>query len=261
MKLKRIHLFEFEDLSWFPDWLRRALTRLIVVMHKMLKSDEQLTELLAPLIRETKTNQLIDLCSGSGGPMLNVIKSLNKESEFKNLTLTLTDLYPNTRVAQSVNAHAHNISYKTEPVDAAHPGDSLVGLRTMVSSFHHMKPAVAKQILASAFEGKQPICIFEISDNSYPKFLWWATIPINIITCLVITPMVRPMTWYQLVFTYLIPIIPLFFAWDGAVSNARTYTLNDINVLLEDLKSPDYIWESGTLKGRGNKLYVIGKPN
>lgn len=261
MKLKRIHLFEFEDLSWFPDWLRRALTRLVMVMHKVLKSDEQLTDLLVPLIKETKPDNIIDLCSGSGGPMPNVLKSLNNEHGFENLNLTLTDLYPNTVVAKSINTPDSNVWYKTDPVDATHVDHSLVGLRTMISSFHHMKPASAKQILKSAFYNKQPICIFEISDNSYPRFLWWATIPVNIITCLVVTPMVRPLTWYQLVFTYLIPIIPIFFAWDGAVSNARTYTINDLNMLLEDLQSPDYKWESGTLKGRGNKLYLIGKPN
>ena len=257
--MKRIHLFEFEDLAWFPDWLRRALTRLIVVMHKVLKSDEQLTELLAPLIRETKSDKIIDLCSGSGGPMPDVVKSLNKDG-FENLSLTLTDLYPNKKVAESINVLENNITYKTEPVDAANPSNSLVGLRTMISSFHHMKPEIAKQILISAFQSRQPICIFEISDNSYPKFLWWATIPINILTCLIVTPMVRPMTWQQLIFTYLIPIIPLFFAWDGAVSNARTYTIKDLDILLEDLRSSDYHWESGTIKGRGNKLYLLGKP-
>jgi len=32
--MKRIHLFEFEDFSWFPNWLRVRMTRLIVVMHR-----------------------------------------------------------------------------------------------------------------------------------------------------------------------------------------------------------------------------------
>ncbi len=51
------------------------------------------------------------------------------------------------------------------------------------------------------------------------------------------------MTVRQLVFTYIVPIIPLCFAWDGAVSYARTYTLDDLDELLSGLRSEDYRWE------------------
>jgi hypothetical protein len=77
---------------------------------------------------------------------------------------------------------------------------------------------------------------------------------------LFITPVVRPLTWQQLVFTYIIPIIPLCFAWDGAVSNARTYTLNDIDELLKDIEADDYKWEKGKIKGKTTKLYLLGLP-
>ena len=33
-----------------------------------------------------------------------------------------------------------------------------------------------------------------------------------------------------------------------------------MDTLLKNLHSPEYTWESETLKGRGNKLYLIGKP-
>jgi hypothetical protein len=73
--------------------------------------------------------------------------------------------------------------------------------------------------------------------------------------------MVRPMTWQQLVFTYLIPILPMFIAWDGAVSNARTYTLEDMGELIHGLSDETYTWEKGKVKGKGgNKLYLLGRP-
>lgn len=34
-QLKRIHLFEFEDLDWFPDGLRRCITRPVTAMHDL----------------------------------------------------------------------------------------------------------------------------------------------------------------------------------------------------------------------------------
>ena len=68
------------------------------------------------------------------------------------------------------------------------------------------------------------------------------------------------MSWQQIIFTYLIPILPFGFAWDGAVSNARTYTLSDLDELLVGLKDDGYIWEKGIVEGKIPSMYLIGKP-
>ena len=256
--MKRIHLFEFEDFRWFPAWLRNCLTRLIVVMHRILDTPKELAELLSKQLAETPQQHLVDLCSGAGGPMPEVLNTLRQQGH--SVDLTLSDLYPHQKAASQFNDADNQIEYLTEPVDATAVPPTLSGLRTMVGSFHHMRPQVAKAILKSAKDSRQPICIFEISDNSYPIWIWWTAIPINFLTCLFITPLVRPMTWQQLVFTYLIPIIPLFFAWDGAVSNARTYTQKDMEILLEGLHAEDYRWEMGLVKGKAKKLYLMGIP-
>jgi len=72
--------------------------------------------------------------------------------------------------------------------------------------------------------------------------------------------MVRPMTLQQLVFTYLIPIIPICFGWDGTVSNARTYTLDDLDELLSGIPSDGYEWEKGVIEGKTNQIYLLGHP-
>jgi hypothetical protein len=82
----------------------------------------------------------------------------------------------------------------------------------------------------------------------------------NFINCFFITPFVRPMSWQQLAFTYIIPILPLGFAWDGAVSNARTYTLSDLDELLEGLQDNSYHWQKGIVEGKIPSIYLIGKP-
>ncbi|MEH0155182.1 hypothetical protein V6R21_13635 [Limibacter armeniacum] len=258
--MKRIHLFEIEDQNWFPVWLRSCMTRLMNVMHKLLRTEQELTKLTSQLLIETNSNKIVDYCSGSGGPMIGVVNQLTKKEEFKNLTLTLTDLYPDYSAAIDINASSEHIQYLETPIDATKQHKELTGLRTMVCSFHHMKPKDAKQILTASSQEKQPICIFEISDNSYPTLLWWAAIPFNIITCLLITPLARPLSIKQLLFTYIIPIIPICFAWDGAVSNARTYTLDDMDILLQGIQSDDYNWKKGVIKGKSKMLYLIGLP-
>jgi len=260
-KMKRINLFEFEDFVCFPNWTRICLTRLIVVMHKILHSSDDLIPLIKRALKHSNKNTIIDLCSGSGGPMIEVFKNLANVEGKGNVELILTDLFPDLEMASKINHSAiQNLSYKTSPVNASNVSAELIGVRTMVGSFHHMKPDTARQILKNAKESKTPICIYEISDNNFPTFLWWTTIPMIFLMALIITPFVRPLTWKQLIFTYIIPVIPLFFAWDGAVSNARTYTLEDLGVLLEGLESEDYTWEKGKIKNKANKIYLLGLP-
>lgn len=259
--MKRINLFEFADFAWFPNWIRTCLTRLIVVMHKLLKSSDDLVPLIKKALSYSNKDTIIDLCSGSGGPMLEVFNKIKEEKGGNNVELVLTDLYPDLELASKINnSKTQNISYKTSPVNVSNVNTELAGVRTMVGSFHHMKPATARQILKNAKDSKMPICIYEISDNSHPTFLWWISIPIIFLMALVITPFVRPLTLKQIIFTYLIPIIPLCFAWDGAVSNVRTYTLSDLDILLEGLESEYYKWEKGIISKKSNKIYLLGMP-
>ncbi|MBK0402221.1 hypothetical protein I5M27_04450 [Adhaeribacter sp. BT258] len=259
--MKRIHLFEFEDFAWFPNWIRICLTRLMVVMHHILGTNQNLAGLIRKALQASSRPAIIDLCSGSGGAMIEVTRILKTDQELRNLTLTLTDLYPNKELAAKVNQESGDqISYITTPIDATNVPTDLIGVRTMICSFHHMTPAMGRSILQNAVVSKQPICIYEISDNSFPILLWWIALPLNFIMTFFITPFVRPLTWQQLIFTYLIPIIPFFFAWDGAVSNARTYTMNDLDILLEGLETENYKWEKGIIAGKAKSSYLLGIP-
>lgn len=260
--LKRIHLFELEDQSWFPNIIRDCMTKTINVMHSLVKTNKHLPALLARILKETNTNNIIDLCSGGGGPMVEAIDILKRDYGLEHIKLKLTDLYPHKEFANHINSNSDgSITYSTQPLDATNFSNSEKGLSTMICSFHHMRPEMAKQILRNAQTSKQPILIFEISDNSHPNWLTLMSMPITFILCLFVTLKVRPMTWQQIVFTYLIPIIPISFAWDGAVSNVRTYTLSDLKVLLNDLQSDNYHWETGAIESKpSSQLYIIGKP-
>lgn len=262
LNMKRIHLFEFEDFSWFPNSLRMCMTRYIEMMHRLLDSKTDLKSLLIKGLEHSEEKHIYDLCSGAGGPMPEVLKEIHQEENYKDTKLTLSDLYPNTKVIKEIQAKNDGyLEYLEAPVDATNVDTTKVGLRTMICSMHHMPPTVAKNILADAKKDRQPICIFEISDNSVPPMpLWWIAILPTFITVFFLTPLIRPMSWQQIVFTYIIPLLPIFIAWDGAVSNIRTYTLNDWDEILEDLQSDDYVWEKGIIKNKVKKSYLMGYP-
>ena len=138
---------------------------------------------------------------------------------------------------------------------------------TMINSFHHMKPDMAQEILRSASKNQTPLFIYELADNKIPFLIWLLFLPlgliINVFSCLILTLFVRPVQPLQLLFTYIIPIVPICFAWDGQISYTRIYTFDDIDILLRGNESPNYKWTKGYAKdenGRSIGTFVLGLP-
>ncbi len=265
--MKRIQLFEFEDFNWLPDTIRTSLTNLIVVLHRLLGTADVITSLIQKVRSNHEFSQVVDLGSGSGGAMLEVAEQLNEE-EKDVVDFLLTDLHPNADLVQKINARQlPNLHYLKTSVNATDFEQTPEGLKTMVNSFHHMPPETAKKILKSAQDNREAILIYEIGENFVPTILWWLLLPLSlvilIIMSLVMTLFVRPLTFKQLFFTYLIPIVPLIYAWDGQASTMRTYTFDDIKFLIQDFENESYHWEiEKALKPNGKALgyYIMGYP-
>lgn len=267
--MKRIQLFEFEDFGWFPTWLRVCMTNLIIVLQKMIGIPALLAKIIADILKSNNLNTIVDLGSGSGGAMPEVLASLHKISGLEEVTLIMTDLFPSPEMLKKFNSNtSEKISYCDTSVDATNISTAPKGLKTMINSFHHMRPAKARAILESAQRTHQPLLIYEMGDNNIPLLIWCLLLPISlvilIIMVLFMTPFVKPLTWRQIVFTYLIPIIPICYAWDGQASLPRMYTLKDLEVLLDGLGSENYRWEKGHAKknnGKKQGTYLLGLPN
>ncbi len=165
--MKRLHLFEFEDFSWFPSGLRNCLTRYLQMIHRLLDSAPNIAKLLDDILKNCSHRHIIDLCSGSGGPMLEVVELMKSKYGYPDATLTLTDLYPNQQALKSIqDRNDPSLKYHADPVDAASINNDMVGVRTLVCSLHHMNPSMALTVLKRARDTAQPILIYEISDNS-----------------------------------------------------------------------------------------------
>jgi hypothetical protein len=238
----RIHLFEFEDLSWFPPVLRNAMTAYLAASWKMLPVGSAWAPLLGRALAATPVPRVIDLCSGSGGPLPEVLAAL-KQSQ---LEVIRTDLYPS--------------SPDILAVDARRVPDHLKGVRTLFAAFHHFQPELARDILRDARHHNQPICVFEATRRHPVAILLTVIVPLLV---LVLTPRIRPVRPLTLLFTYLIPILPLLIAWDGFVSHLRTYSLHELRSITAELSAPGYTWETGELSLPGVPFplpYLIGLP-
>ena len=266
--MNRKQLFEFEDFHWFPNWIRVSTTNLLAVLQRFLGIKEILLDLIIDLKNMNNIDQIIDIGSGSGGVMINVVDELNSRTKTKKVKLLLTDLYPNEKVVNEINNQNNPyIEYNREKLDAENLYQTPKGLKTLINCFHHINPKKAAKLLKSCQENNEIILIYEMGTHFLPFIVWLLILPlslaVNFISALILTPFCKPLTFGQLIFTYLIPIIPVCYAWDGQASLARIYSERDIKSLLIGLEKASYNWmiKPGISKN-GKKLgyCIIGYP-
>jgi hypothetical protein len=252
--MRRLHLFELEDQSWFPAIIRNLSTDYLQFIQERFRIDRAMTPLVRRALDSGGAARIVDLCSGGSGPLLGLVTDLAAEG--RPIHATLTDLFPNVPAfAKMANASRGLIDYEPGPIDARHVPARLTGLRTIFNGFHHLRPADARAVLHAAAAARQPIAVFEVSERSLrtlpvlltPIFVWLAT------------PFMRPFTWERLVWTYVVPLVPLTCLWDGIVSQLRAYTVPELRDLCDG--SAPMRWEAGQIpiaKGGGRLTYLIG---
>lgn len=255
--MARIHLFEFEDLKWFPSFLRDYGTDFLQFLANKSKMFKPAVPLLHAALEETRNERIIDLASGGGGTLLWLSEELKKEHP--EIIICLTDYYPNKAAIDYTKLQSASFESIDEPLDARAVPEALKGFRTMFLSFHHFRPEDARAILQNAVDAKVGIGIFEGQERSFPSVLAMLFSPL---TLWFTTPLIRPFRWGRLLFTYPIPIVPLFVLWDGLVSSFRTYSEEEMQALVDGLKGKEnYTWKIGKEKvGPSVMLYLIGTP-
>jgi hypothetical protein len=76
-------------------------------------------------------------------------------------------------------------------------------------------------------------------------------------------PFRRPFRWSRLLWTYLIPVIPFVFVFDGLISCFRAYSRRELQDMTNELATNGYRWEIGEESGGLLPLrvtYLVGCP-
>ncbi|MGA9977237.1 MAG: hypothetical protein WBQ08_01175 [Candidatus Sulfotelmatobacter sp.] len=275
--MRRVQFIELHEQPWFPASLRDDVTDAMQFGLNLLHAYAPIAPLLQSVIdsagnrtnvqqssieQSSATQSIVDMCSGGGGPWLDLAGQLRCRDAEKNsagLQIWLTDKYPNLEAFQSVSASSdRHITFYPEPVDAMKVPGALKGLRTMFTSFHHFSPEDARAILQNAIDAGESIAIFEATRRA-PSTI--GLIFAGILLLFLHTPRIRPFRWSRLLWTYLIPIIPLVLLFDGVVSCLRSYRPQELREMVEKLTSCQYQWEIGELAtGKMPVTYLIGYP-
>lgn len=250
--LPRLHLFEFLDQSWLPELFRRGEVDYLRIVLDRMRPYDSVAPQLAELLRTSGTDRVVDLCSGSGGPwrsLLPALRAVHGPAE-----VMLTDLHPTP--GQELPP---GVQYRDTPVDATRIPAELTGVRTLFEALHHFPPERARALLADAAGRGVPIAAFELTQRSLPYLLGQVLLVVPLVWGF--TPLIRPLRWWRLAFTYLVPIIPLLILWDGVVSSLRTYAPADLEKLTAGLGAGGYRWSSGVHRVKGMSItYLIGQP-
>jgi hypothetical protein len=271
--MHRIQFIELHEQPWFPTSLRDAMTDALQFGFNLLKVYAPILPLLESALEASRDRMssdqsedggfVVDMCSGGGGPWLDLsrrLKCLEPGGAYL-LRISLTDKFPNLGAFQNARAASSDrITFYPGSVDAMRVPDDLKGLRTMFTSFHHFSPAEARAILQNAVDANESIGIFEVSKR--------APFTIGLVFALVLllflcTPWIRPFRWSRLLWTFLVPVIPLALLFDGVVSCLRTYQPQELREMVGKLTASKYQWEIGESSrapGGAPVTYLIGQP-
>ena len=254
--MKRRQVFELTDLAWWPDLLRSLLTDYLGSAEALVRPYDAKLGLLVDALRATGSHQVVDLCSGAGGPWLRLRDPIAAQVG-PELHVLLTDRYPSPSARDRVG-QGGPLRYHPDPVDATAVPPELSGMRTLFDSFHHFPPEAARRILRDAVERREGIAIYESLRRSP---LLFALALLTFTWVWLLTPFVRPFRWSRLLLTYVVPIAPFAIAWDGAMSILRCYTPDELLALARSVEGPRYHWVAGTYWARIVPVtYLVGWP-
>lgn len=254
--LPRLHLFEFIDQDWYPSALRDLSTDYLRTVSERMGIFDAAAPVLARAVRAADTPEVLDLGSGGGGPLPRLCQRLQAEQGLETRGV-LSDLYPNARAAE--RARARGVDYLERPVDALHVPPELCGVRTLFNALHHFSPGQVRRMLADAQARRVPFASFEIMQRTPTGLLTVLPVPLMV---WLLTPLIRPLTLWRLLFTYVLPVAPLAIFWDGLVSALRAHSPEELRALTDPLSDEGYRWEVGEVRAPGKPLvtYVLGLP-
>ncbi|KAK2627785.1 hypothetical protein QTJ16_002431 [Diplocarpon rosae] len=271
----RIHFYEINDQAWFPQYLREKVqscltlcwTFRVPILQKASPAQLVASTLYRTLNKDVKNYTYVDFCAGAGGPTPFIEKDLNTQlysriptsphtastsHTKKELTprsqktsvpddravqFILTDLHPHIPDWTNASKHSENLTFVSDPVDAANAPSSLNGadgrriFRLYNLAFHHFDDKLAMAILKNTLETADGFGIFELQERTVSSLLTMVAMGL-LMFC--ITPFYFWRSPGHLFFTYIIPIIPFVLVFDGYVSSLRTRSAEEVQCLMRE---------------------------
>lgn len=224
---------ELEDQPWFPARFRNAQTAFIGFVVARFGIYKPFTAWLKSAGLQHRS--MFDLCSGSGEPAVGIYKQSQLFS-----TLTLSDKFPPGGYAEQADIH-----YLPESADVTEMQFSNGHCYTMFNALHHFSDSEKKTISGKIIRSGSEAVFAEILQ---PNIICMLKVVLATTAGVwLLTPFVRPLSFSNLFFTYLLPVNVLSITYDGVVSVLKSRSESQYRKLFSDMGERVEVARSGTL--------------
>jgi hypothetical protein len=227
--MKRKQVFQFSNQKWYPSFLKRDMYEFMSWFVGKVNAAKPFLPVLEEVIGNTQTKIIINIDSKIGAGIETVLPLLPDGTEVINVELE--------------KFSTHN-----------------KGMYTFINSFHQLDEKKATYYLTQIADSGNSVAVLEGNNDSL-----WQVVGMTIfvpLTVIISAPFVQPFRITRLIFTYLIPILPVITMLDGFLALFKLYNPNDLNELVSTIPVKNYTWKSGKAdNGRGGKIiYLMGYP-
>ena len=101
--MRRRHLIELEDQAWCPAAVRHGITDLLQLVLGLSNCYTAILPRLASALERSGERDILDLCSGSGGPWRRLLPYFS-EAQLRHVRFT--DKYPNAAASRGLVANS-----------------------------------------------------------------------------------------------------------------------------------------------------------
>ena len=226
--MKRKQITQIINVRWFPKLIKILVAEFLSWFVLKVNATKPFVPVIEEILEETQSKKIINVEFNIGAGIETVKPFLNKEI-----------------IIESIPISKFNTSEK--------------GVYLFVNSFHQLNSAKARNILQSIVDSGNPVVVVEGNNDSL-----WQIVGMTVfvpLTVLFTALFVKPFRISRIIFTYLIPILPVVIVIDGCIALLKLYNPTDLLELTSSLNKNKYECKAGKKEnGRGGKIiYLTGK--
>lgn len=227
--MKRKQITQIINTSWCPKFIKKLVAEFLSWFVVKVNATKPFIPLIESMVNDAHSNQIINIDFNIGAGIESVKPYLKEDIQIKSIPIS-------------------------------HFNTDTKGVYLFLNSFHQLNVKQAKEILSQIVNSKNPVVIVEGNNDSL-----WQVVGMTVfvpLTTLLTAPFVKPFRLTRLLFTYIIPVLPLIITIDGCIALLKLYNPKDLLELTSSINAPKYEWKAGKNdNGRGGKIiYLTGKP-
>ena len=225
--MKRKQITQIINVGWFPNILKTLVAEFLSWFVVKVNATKPFVPVIEDVLDKTNHKKLIYIEFGIGAG-IETVKPFLKDGV----------------IVDSIPISNFDTSEK--------------GVYLFVNSFHQLNSRKAKNILQNIVDSGNPVVVVEGNNDSL-----WQIVGMTVfvpLTVLLTALFVKPFRFSRIIFTYLIPILPIIIVIDGCIALLKLYSPTDLLKLTASLERNNYDWKAGKNdNGRGGKImYLTG---